>query len=171
MSHLFQQCMHQLNWCITSRNKWDIIFISGMTIEKRVEAHIIVSKYRLPYLVLGSGPTQSTITLLKDSSKEGTGRSGVTWGALERFPQTLANMMNTYCLISQKDLDDGIYLPLFTVMEAFEESLDFNLFELVLNCLNMESLSYHCFILTWLCFKLSCSITHALVNVCLKYST
>ena len=51
-------------------------------------------------------------------------------GALERFPQTLANMMNTYCLISQKDLDDGIYLPLFTVREAFEESLDFSLFEL-----------------------------------------
>ena len=49
-----------------------------MAIEKRVEAHIIVSKYRFPYLVLGSGTTQSTITLLKDSSKEGTGRSGVT---------------------------------------------------------------------------------------------
>jgi hypothetical protein len=55
-----------------------------MAVEKRVEAHIIVNKYRLPYLVLGSGPTQSTITLLKDSSKEGTGRSGVTrmfWGS------------------------------------------------------------------------------------------
>ena len=55
-----------------------LIFPSGMAIEKRVEAHIIVSKYRFSYLVLGSGPTQSTITLLKDSSKEGTGRSGVT---------------------------------------------------------------------------------------------
>ena len=52
-------------------------------------------------------------------------------GALERFPHTLANMMNTYCLISQTDLDDGIYLPLFAVREAFEESLDFSLFELV----------------------------------------
>jgi len=50
-----------------------LIFLSGMAIEKRVEAHIIVSKYRFPYLVLGSGPTQSTITLLKDHSKEGTG--------------------------------------------------------------------------------------------------
>jgi hypothetical protein len=55
-----------------------LIFLSVMAIDKRVEAHIIVSKYRFPYLVLGSGPTQSTITLLKDSSKEGTGRSGVT---------------------------------------------------------------------------------------------
>jgi hypothetical protein len=40
-----------------------------------VEAHIIVSNYRFPYLVLGSGPTQSTITLLKESSKAGKGRS------------------------------------------------------------------------------------------------
>ena len=38
-----------------------------MAIEKRVEAHII-----------GSGSTQSTITLLKDYSKEGTDRSGAT---------------------------------------------------------------------------------------------
>jgi hypothetical protein len=55
-----------------------LIFLSEMTIEKRVEAHIIVSKYRFPYLASGSGSTQSTITLLKDSSKEGTDRSGAT---------------------------------------------------------------------------------------------
>ena len=42
---------------------------------KREEAHIIVSNYRFPYLVLGSGPTQSRITLLKEYSKAGTGRS------------------------------------------------------------------------------------------------
>ena len=42
---------------------------------KRMEAHIIVSNYRFPYLILGSGPTQSRITLLKESSKAGTGRS------------------------------------------------------------------------------------------------
>jgi hypothetical protein len=42
---------------------------------KRVVAHIIASNYRFPYLVLGSGPTQSTISLLKESSKAGTGRS------------------------------------------------------------------------------------------------
>ena len=33
-----------------------LIFLSKMAIEKRVEAHIIFSKYRCPYLVLGSGP-------------------------------------------------------------------------------------------------------------------
>ena len=54
-----------------------------MAIEKRVEVHIIVSKYIFPYLVLGSSLTQSTITqstmtLLKDYSKAGTGWSGAT---------------------------------------------------------------------------------------------
>ena len=52
-----------------------LVFLSGMASGKRVEAHIIVSNYRFPYLVLGSGPTQSTTTLLKESSKAGTGRS------------------------------------------------------------------------------------------------
>jgi hypothetical protein len=42
-----------------------------MAIEKRV-----YSKYRFPYLVLGNGPIQSTMTLLKDYSKSDTGRSG-----------------------------------------------------------------------------------------------
>ena len=34
-------------------------------------------------------------------------------------------MMNTFCLDSQKDLDDGICMPLFPVREAFQESLGF----------------------------------------------
>ena len=46
-----------------------LIFLSGMAIEKRVEAHIIVSKYIFLYLVLGSSLTQSTTTLLKNYSK------------------------------------------------------------------------------------------------------
>ena len=33
---------------------------------------------------------------------------------------TLTNMMNTFCLDSQTDLDDGIYMPLFAVREAFQ---------------------------------------------------
>ena len=56
-----------------------LVFLSGMASGKRVEAHIIVSNYRFPYLVLGSGPTQSTTTLLKESSKAGTGRSIAAW--------------------------------------------------------------------------------------------
>jgi hypothetical protein len=47
-------------------------------VEKRVEAHIIISKYILPYVVLGSSLTQSTMTQLKEYSKAGAGRSGVT---------------------------------------------------------------------------------------------
>jgi hypothetical protein len=43
-----------------------------MAIEKRVKAHIIVSKYTFPYLVLGSSLTQSTMTQLKEYSKAGT---------------------------------------------------------------------------------------------------
>ena len=45
-----------------------------MAIEKRVEVHIIFSKYIFPYLVLGSSLTESTMVLLKDYSKAGTGR-------------------------------------------------------------------------------------------------
>ena len=52
-----------------------LIFLSGIASGKRVEAHNIVSNYRFPYLFLGSGPTQSTITLLKESSKTSKGRS------------------------------------------------------------------------------------------------
>ena len=40
--------------------------------KKPEEAHSMVSKYVFPYLVLGSGPTQSTLTLPKDASKEST---------------------------------------------------------------------------------------------------
>jgi hypothetical protein len=46
-----------------------------MAIEERVEAHIIVSKYIFPYLVLGSSLTQLTMTQLKEYSKAATGRS------------------------------------------------------------------------------------------------
>jgi hypothetical protein len=49
-----------------------LIFLSGMAIEKRVEAHIIVSKYRFPYLVLGSGPI--TWQMLQDQQLSGTPR-------------------------------------------------------------------------------------------------
>jgi hypothetical protein len=49
-----------------------LIFLSGMAIEKRVVIHIF------PYLVLRSGLSQSTITLLEDYSKAGTGLSRAT---------------------------------------------------------------------------------------------
>ena len=48
----------------------------------RVEAHIIVIRYSWPDLVLGKGPTQSIIILLKGSSKAGMGCKwafGIVW--------------------------------------------------------------------------------------------
>jgi hypothetical protein len=44
-----------------------------------VPVHIIVSKHRFPYLVLGRCPTQSALTLHKYSSETGTGRSGAVF--------------------------------------------------------------------------------------------
>jgi hypothetical protein len=40
-------------------------------------------------------------------------------------------MRNTFCLDSQKDWDDGVYMLLFAAREAFQESLGFSPFELV----------------------------------------
>ena len=48
-----------------------LIFLNGIASGKRVEAHIIVRRYSWPDLVLGKGPTQSIITLLKGSPKAG----------------------------------------------------------------------------------------------------
>ena len=52
-------------------------------------------------------------------------------GALERFHQTLKNMLKTYCLETEKDWDDGVPLLLFAVRESVQESLGFSPFELV----------------------------------------
>ncbi|XP_071483244.1 KRAB-A domain-containing protein 2-like [Diadema antillarum] len=52
-------------------------------------------------------------------------------GALERFHQTLKNMMRTYCLEVEKDWDEGLPLLLFSVRESVQESLGFSPFELV----------------------------------------
>ena len=49
----------------------------------------MVSKYRFPLLALGSGSTQSTLTLLKDYSKDGTDRSGATRMVWFGFPINL----------------------------------------------------------------------------------
>ena len=50
-----------------------LIFLSGMASGKRVESHIIVKRYWQPDFVLGRGPTQSIMILLKGSSKAGMG--------------------------------------------------------------------------------------------------
>ena len=52
-------------------------------------------------------------------------------GALERFHQTLKNMVKSYCFDTEKDWDEGIHLLLFAVRESVQESLGFSPFELV----------------------------------------
>ena len=52
-------------------------------------------------------------------------------GALERFHQTLKNMIRSYCFDTEKDWDEGIHLLLFAVRESVQESIGFSPFELV----------------------------------------
>ena len=52
-------------------------------------------------------------------------------GALERFHQTLKNMIRSYCFDTEKDWDEGIHLLLFAVRESVQMSLGFSPFELV----------------------------------------
>ena len=52
-------------------------------------------------------------------------------GALERFHQTLKNMIRSYCFDTGKDWDEGVHLLLFAVRESVQESLGFSPFELV----------------------------------------
>jgi len=44
-------------------------------------------------------------------------------GALERFHQTLKNMIRAYCFQYEKEWDQGIHLLLFAVHEAVQELL------------------------------------------------
>ena len=52
-------------------------------------------------------------------------------GALERFHQTLKNMLRTYCFDHGKDWDEGVPLLLFASREITQESLGFSPFELI----------------------------------------
>ena len=49
-------------------------------------------------------------------------------GALERFHQTLKNMIRTYCFDTEKNWDEGIPLLLFVVRESVKKSLGFSPF-------------------------------------------
>ncbi|KAJ8019215.1 hypothetical protein HOLleu_42344 [Holothuria leucospilota] len=52
-------------------------------------------------------------------------------GALERFHQTLKNMLKTYCYDNERDWDEGIPFVMFAARESLQESLGFSPFELV----------------------------------------
>ena len=51
--------------------------------------------------------------------------------ALERFHQTLKNMMRSYCFDTEQGWDESIHLLLFAVRESVQESFGFSPFELV----------------------------------------
>ena len=50
---------------------------------------------------------------------------------VERFHQTLKNMIRSNCFDTEKDWDEGIHLLLFAFRESVQESLGFSPFELV----------------------------------------
>lgn len=52
-------------------------------------------------------------------------------GPLERWHQTLKNMMRIYCFETERDWDEVIHLLLFATRESVQESLGFSPFELV----------------------------------------
>ena len=52
-------------------------------------------------------------------------------GDLERFHQTLKNMLRVYCTEHGKDWDEGVHLVLFASREAVQESLGFSPFKLL----------------------------------------
>jgi len=52
-------------------------------------------------------------------------------GTLERFHQTLKNMLRKYCLEEEKEWDEGVHLVFFAARESIQESLGFSPFELV----------------------------------------
>lgn len=52
-------------------------------------------------------------------------------GALERFHQTLKNMLCAYCMEHGRDWDEEVHLVLFAAREAVQESLGFSPFELL----------------------------------------
>ena len=52
-------------------------------------------------------------------------------GALERFHQTLKNMIRAYCFDTEKCWDQGVHFLLFAVRESVQESTGFSPFQLV----------------------------------------
>ena len=52
-------------------------------------------------------------------------------GAIERFHQTLKNMIRVYCFEYQAEWDQSVHMLPFTVREAVQDSLEFSPFELV----------------------------------------
>lgn len=78
-----------------------------------------------------SGLFQQIMHELQITQYKSTAYHPESQGAIERFHQTLKNMIRTNCFDTNKDWDEGIPLLLFAVRESVQESLGFSPFELV----------------------------------------
>ena len=94
--------------------------------------------FGLPKIIQSDQGTNFMSTVFKQVIKElgieqikSTAYHPETQGALERFHQTLKNMIRCYCEQNDKDWDEGIPLLLFGAREVVQESLGFSPFELV----------------------------------------
>ena len=67
----------------------------------------------------------------------------------------------------QLHLADNVWL----VMDDQKQAIIQELSRQVQILLSNHLLSYHCFILIWLCLIFSCAISHALINICLQPDT
>ena len=94
--------------------------------------------FGLPREVQSDQGTNFTATLFKQVMKQlgikqclSSAYHPESQGALERFHQTLKNMIRTYCHDHGRDWDEGIPMLLFASREAVQDSLGFSPFELV----------------------------------------
>ena len=78
-----------------------------------------------------SGLMQQVMFQLGITQIKSTAYHPETQGALERFHQTLKNMLHVYCTEHDKSWDEGVHFVLFASREAIQESLGFSPFELV----------------------------------------
>ena len=78
-----------------------------------------------------SGTFQQVMHELGINQYKSTAYHPESQGAIERFHQTLKNMIRTYCHDNDKDWDEGIPLLLFAARESVQDSLGFSPFELV----------------------------------------
>ena len=78
-----------------------------------------------------SGIFQQVMHELKITQFKSSAYHPESQGALERFHQTLKNMIKSYCFDTEKNWDEGVHLLLFAVRESVQESLGFSPFELV----------------------------------------
>ena len=78
-----------------------------------------------------SGLMQQVMFQLGIKQYKSTAYHPESQGALERFHQTLKNVLRAYCTEHNKDWDEGVHLALFASREAVQESLGFSPFELL----------------------------------------